>query len=50
MCPLYPTVLCFHGRLFDASSVEGVIENLKKDGSPFAKKQAEVGLEEKRMQ
>ncbi|XP_031434056.1 3-hydroxyisobutyryl-CoA hydrolase, mitochondrial [Clupea harengus] len=29
-------------RLFDASSVEGVIENLKKDGSPFAKKQAET--------
>ncbi|KAL2081522.1 hypothetical protein ACEWY4_023375 [Coilia grayii] len=29
-------------RLFDASSVEGIIDNLKKDGSPFAKKQAET--------
>ncbi|XP_076119813.1 3-hydroxyisobutyryl-CoA hydrolase, mitochondrial isoform X1 [Alosa pseudoharengus] len=29
-------------RLFDAGSVEGIIENLKKDGSPFAKKQVET--------
>ncbi|XP_063069573.1 3-hydroxyisobutyryl-CoA hydrolase, mitochondrial [Engraulis encrasicolus] len=29
-------------RLFDASSVEGIIEKLKTDGSPFAKKQAET--------
>lgn len=29
-------------RLFDATSVEGIIEKLNKDGSPFAKKQAET--------
>ncbi|XP_062390561.1 3-hydroxyisobutyryl-CoA hydrolase, mitochondrial isoform X2 [Sardina pilchardus] len=29
-------------RLFDAGSVEGIVENLKKDGSPFAKKQVET--------
>lgn len=29
-------------RLFSASSVEGIMENLKADGSPFATKQAEV--------
>ncbi|XP_029936236.1 3-hydroxyisobutyryl-CoA hydrolase, mitochondrial [Myripristis murdjan] len=29
-------------RLFSSSSVEGILQNLKADGSPFAKKQAET--------
>lgn len=29
-------------RLFSSSSVEGIMQNLKADDSPFAKKQAEV--------
>uniref|UniRef100_UPI003AB08B1A 3-hydroxyisobutyryl-CoA hydrolase, mitochondrial isoform X1 n=1 Tax=Centroberyx gerrardi TaxID=166262 RepID=UPI003AB08B1A len=29
-------------RLFSSSSVEGILQNLKTDGSPFAKKQAEI--------
>lgn len=29
-------------RLFSSSSVEGIMQNLKADGSPFAKKQAET--------
>lgn len=29
-------------RLFSASSVEGIVKNLKTDGSEFAKKQTEV--------
>lgn len=29
-------------RLFSSSSVEGIVHNLKADGSAFAKKQAEV--------
>lgn len=36
---------CLHCRLFDATSVEGIIEKLNKDGSPFARKQAEVCIE-----
>lgn len=34
---LFPPV-----RLFSSSSVEGIMKNLKTDGSEFAKKQAEV--------
>uniref|UniRef100_A0A8C9VLA5 3-hydroxyisobutyryl-CoA hydrolase n=1 Tax=Scleropages formosus TaxID=113540 RepID=A0A8C9VLA5_SCLFO len=35
-------LFCWCHRLFEASSVEGIQENLKQDGSAFAQKQAET--------